>query len=60
MLAYVAPIKQHAYQCPPPKRELMKKEVEYLLENGLVKHRPSSGVLLSVDIQIRWFSSFLL
>ena len=30
-----APIKQHAYRCPIVKRELMKKEVQYLVENGL-------------------------
>uniref|UniRef100_A0A671WFH3 Gypsy retrotransposon integrase-like protein 1 n=1 Tax=Sparus aurata TaxID=8175 RepID=A0A671WFH3_SPAAU len=35
------PIKQHAYRCPLPKREVMKQEVEYLLENGLAK--PSSS-----------------
>ena len=33
------PIKQHAYCCPIAKRDLMKKEVEYLVENGLA--RPS-------------------
>ena len=32
-----SPIKQHAYRCPLPKRELMRKEAEYLLENGLAK-----------------------
>ena len=31
------PIKQHAYRCPMAKREVMKKEAEYLLENGLAK-----------------------
>nr|XP_043896825.1 uncharacterized protein LOC122778793 [Solea senegalensis] len=30
-----SPIKQHAYRCPLAKRELMKKEANYLLENGL-------------------------
>jgi hypothetical protein len=30
-----SPIKQHAYRCPLAKRELMKKEADYLLENGL-------------------------
>lgn len=35
----VAPIKQHAYCCPVGKREIMKREAEYLLENGL--SRPS-------------------
>ena len=30
-----APIKQHAYRVNPTKRELFKKEVDYLLENGL-------------------------
>ena len=29
------PIKQHAYRCPQEKREIMKREVQYLLENGL-------------------------
>lgn len=29
------PIKQLAYRCPLAKRELMKQEVKYLLENGL-------------------------
>lgn len=33
------PIKQHAYRCPVTKREIMKKETTYLLENGLA--RPS-------------------
>lgn len=32
-----APIKQHAYRCPIDKREALKKEVEYLLENDLAK-----------------------
>lgn len=32
-----APIKQHAYRCPLTKREAMKKEVNYLVENGLAK-----------------------
>ncbi len=36
------PIKQHAYRCPVGKRELMKKEVTYLLENGLAKPSSSS------------------
>lgn len=31
------PIKQHAYRCPMAKREIMKKECEYLLDNGLAK-----------------------
>jgi len=35
------PIKQHAYRCPVAKREVMRKECEYLLENGLA--RPSHG-----------------
>lgn len=35
----VSPIKQHPYRCSPEKREIMKKEVGYLLENGLA--RPS-------------------
>lgn len=30
-----SPIKQHAYRCPVGKREKMKKEVDYLVENGL-------------------------
>ena len=30
-----SPIKQHAYRCPLAKIELMKKEANYLLENGL-------------------------
>ncbi|XP_039893845.1 uncharacterized protein LOC120737296 [Simochromis diagramma] len=30
----VTPIKQHAYRCPMGKREVMKKEVSYLVENG--------------------------
>lgn len=34
-----APVKQHAYRCPVTKREIMKKETTYLLENGLA--RPS-------------------
>ena len=37
-----SPIKQHAYRCPLPKRELMKKEVDYLLENSLAKPSHSS------------------
>ncbi|KAK7926200.1 hypothetical protein WMY93_008510 [Mugilogobius chulae] len=43
-----APIKQHAYRCPLPKREAMKKEVQYLLENGLAKpsHSPWSSPCL--------------
>ena len=32
-----APIKQHAYRCPIAKREVMRKEAEYLLSNGLAK-----------------------
>lgn len=32
-----SPIKQHAYRCPQVKREAMRKEVKYLLENGLAK-----------------------
>lgn len=32
-----APIKQHAYCCPVAKHEVMKKEVEYLVENGLAQ-----------------------
>uniref|UniRef100_A0A3Q1F7N1 Gypsy retrotransposon integrase-like protein 1 n=1 Tax=Acanthochromis polyacanthus TaxID=80966 RepID=A0A3Q1F7N1_9TELE len=35
------PIKQHAYRCSMEKRESMKKEVSYLVENGLAK--PSSS-----------------
>ena len=35
------PIKQHAYRVNPTKRALMRKEVEYLLANGLA--RPSSS-----------------
>ena len=31
------PIKQHAYHCPLAKTEAMKKEVNYLVENGLAK-----------------------
>lgn len=31
------PIKQHAYRCPFAKREVMKEEVEYLVENGLAQ-----------------------
>ena len=30
-----SPIKQHAYRVNPTKRELIKKEIDYLLENGL-------------------------
>ncbi|KAK7889547.1 hypothetical protein WMY93_025107 [Mugilogobius chulae] len=43
-----APIKQHAYRCPLPKREAMKKEVQYLLENGLAtpSHSPWSSPCL--------------
>lgn len=37
-----APIKQHAYCCPVEKREIMKKEAKYLLENGLAKPSHSS------------------
>ena len=42
------PIKQHPYRCPLAKREMMKKEVEYLLENGLAKpsHSPWSSPCL--------------
>lgn len=32
-----APIKHHAYRCPVEKRQVMKRETEYLLENGLAK-----------------------
>lgn len=37
-----APIKQHACRCPVEKRQVMKRETEYLLENGLAKlsHSP--------------------
>lgn len=38
----VAPIKQHPYQCPPLKRELMRKEVQYLLDNSLAVPSHSS------------------
>lgn len=31
------PIKQHAYRCPPAKGEIMNKEVNYLVANGLAK-----------------------
>lgn len=43
-----APIKQHAYRCLLIKREIMKREVEYLLENGLAKpsHSPWSSLYL--------------
>ena len=34
-----SPIKQHAYRCPVGKREVMRKEVDYLLHHGLA--RPS-------------------
>lgn len=42
------PIKQHAYRCPQEKREAMRKEVKYLLENGLAKpsHSPWSSPCL--------------
>lgn len=36
------PIKQHAYRVNPFKRELMKQEVEYLLNNGLATVSASS------------------
>ncbi len=35
------PIKQHAYRVNPVKRELMKKEAEYLLQHGLAVHSSS-------------------
>lgn len=35
------PIKQHAYRCSVEKRDIMKREVAHLLENGLAK--PSSS-----------------
>lgn len=31
------PVKEHAYQCPFEKREVMKREVKYLLKNELAK-----------------------
>lgn len=31
------PIKQHAYRCPASKREVMRREVEYLIQNGFAK-----------------------
>ena len=39
-----SPIKQHAYRCSLDKRQLMKSEVEYLVEHGLAKpsHSPWS------------------
>ncbi|CAI5669654.1 unnamed protein product [Oreochromis niloticus] len=42
------PIKQHAYRCPMGKREVMKKEVSYLVENGLAQpsHSPWSSPCL--------------
>lgn len=42
------PIKQHAYRCPMGKREVMRKEVSYLVENGLAKpsHSPWSSPCL--------------
>lgn len=43
------PIKQHAYHCSMEKRDIMKQEVCYLLENGLAK--PSSST---------WSSPYLL
>ena len=33
----VSPIKQHAYRIDPMKREVMRKEVRFLLENGLAE-----------------------
>ena len=32
-----APIKQHPYRVNPQKREIMRREVEYMLENGLIE-----------------------
>lgn len=40
----LTPIKQHT--CLPRKRDLMKKEVEYLLKNGLAEPNCSSPCLL--------------
>ena len=42
------PIKQHAYRCPLAKREVMRKEAEYLLEHGLAEpsHSPWSSPCL--------------
>lgn len=36
-----SPIKQHAYRCPIGKREVMKREVEYLIDNGFAKKSTS-------------------
>lgn len=47
------PIKQHPYRCPPAKKEAVKKELRYLVENGLAKpscsRRSSSCVLISTS-----------
>lgn len=40
-VGYAKPTKQHVYRCSMEKRESMKKEVSYLVENGLAK--PSSS-----------------
>lgn len=37
-----SPIKQYSYLCPPIKRETMRKECQYLLDNGLAKPSHSS------------------
>ena len=37
----VAPIKQHPYKVNPQKREIMRREVEYMLENGLIERGDS-------------------
>ena len=41
------PIKQHAYHCPLAKREAIKKEVSYLIDNGLAKPSCSPWSLLT-------------
>ena len=38
----VKPIKQHPYRMNPEKREYLKKEVQYLLDNDLIEHSTSS------------------
>lgn len=36
-VANARPIKQHAYRCPVSKREIMRREVEYLVQNGFAE-----------------------
>ncbi|XP_032434188.1 uncharacterized protein LOC116729628 [Xiphophorus hellerii] len=43
-----SPIKQHPYRCPPVKREMMKTEVQYLVENGLAIQSPQASLTLNL------------